>query len=193
GLMIRTFVAVQRVDPGFDAAGALTFELSLPASRYASEPKRAQFAAELERRLRALPGVTAAGATSHMPLDDYSSWSSPDGLRGTPEEKKPRADPRAVPPGFLPAIGARLVRGRLLEDADQEGAPVVVIDERLAADVFPDVDPIGRALEHHRLRGGNYENVVSTVVGVVRPIAQVSLVAPERGQVYIPHAQSPRE
>src|SRR5262249_5254054 len=61
------------------------------------------------------------------------------------------------------------------------------------ADVFPDVDPIGRALEHHRLRGGNYENVVSTVVGVVRPIAQVSLVAPERGQVYIPHAQSPRE
>src|SRR5262249_35332448 len=134
GLMIRTFVAVQRVDPGFEAAGALTFELSLPASRYASEAKRALFAEELERKLRALPGAVAAGATTPLPLDDYSSWSAPYGPPGTPEEKKRRADHRAVTPGYFQAIGARLVRGRLLEEGDQ-GA--IVVDERLAAEAFP--------------------------------------------------------
>ena len=192
GLMVRTFMAVQRIDPGFDAAGALSFEISFPAARYAGDAKKAEFARELERELGALPGVSAAGASTYMPLDDYSSWSSPYGPPGTPEEKKRRAEHRPVTPGYLKAVGAELVRGRLLEDADETGAPVVVIDEGLAAEAFPGLDPLGRAIEHGRLKDGQHEYVTSQVVGVVRPIAQHGLTEPERGQIYMPYGRSPQ-
>jgi predicted permease len=190
GLMIRTFVAVQSVDPGFRADGALSFELNLPGPRYPGDARRLALVAELERRLAALPGVTAAGAVSHLPFDDYPNWYSPFRPEGAPEDGGFIADHRAATPGYLAAAGARLIRGRGFEPLDTR--PVVIVDERVAAEAWPGADPIGKVLQVERWSEGEFVPERAEVIGVVRPLAQQRLTSHARGQIYLPYARSAR-
>ena len=139
-LLGRSFVELLRFDPGFDADNVLTFRVTLPPQRYGSSAALTGVARDLERELRRLPGVEAAGAINQLPLDDIPNWSTTYALRGAPggAEVTFEADARLVTPGYLPAIGARLVAGRLLDEGDDDrGRPVVLVDEVLARRAWP--------------------------------------------------------
>jgi predicted permease len=194
GLMIRTFVETTRIDPGFRAEGLLSFEMDLPGRRYPSDQKRTQLVQNVEEALRALPGVSSVGGVSHLPLDDYPNWYGPVAPEGASEtDTVLMADHRAVTPGYLPSVGARLVAGRYFNALDESsGRGVVVIDERLALEAFPGQDPVGRKLMHERVVERGFESGASEVVGVIRHVQHHALTRQVRAQVYIPFGQSVR-
>jgi putative ABC transport system permease protein len=195
GLMIRTFLAVRDVDPGLRAAGALSFEVTVPGRRYRGDEGRAAFVREVSRRLGALPGVEAVGAVSHLPFDDYPNWYSPYAPEGASDERRRAlmADHRSATPDYLRALGATLLRGRLYDALDETAArAVVVIDDQLAEEAWPGQDPLGKTLEHEQFRDGGFAPRKSEVIGVVRHVTQQGLTRQLRGQIYIPYAQSAR-
>jgi predicted permease len=192
--MIRTFASVEAVDPGLRPDGVLSFEVSIPDARYPDDAAHAAFARELTARLAALPGVAAVGAVSHLPLDDYSNWYSPYSPTDDERQRDLMADHRAATPDYLRAVGATLVRGRFFTaDDEAAGRAVVVVDERLAAEAWPGVDPIGKTLDCEHQVEGRFAPRTVEVVGVVKHIHQLELTRQVRGQVYIPYARSPRE
>ena len=196
GLMIRTFVAVSAVDPGLRAAGTLSFEVNLPDQRYPDSEARARFARTLEERLRALPGVEDAGAITHLPFDDFPNWYNTCRPVGALDRRPEgiQADHRGATPGYLRAIGATLVRGRFYDNLDDaSGHAVVVIDERLASEAWPNEDPIGKHIEHEDHRDGKYGMLTSEVIGVVRHVHQHRLTGTPRGQIYMPYREATRD
>jgi len=103
------------------------------------------------------------------------------------------ADLRAVTPSWLPTIGATLVSGRSFEESDDDSSqPVVILDETMAARVFPGVDAVGRRMEPVRYFGGAFVPAEAVVVGVVRDVRDRSPARPSTGQVFWPFAQSAR-
>jgi putative ABC transport system permease protein len=195
GLTIRTFVGLQRVDPGFDPERVLTFKLSLPPARYRSPAEMAGFARELERRLGALPGVEAAGAINQLPLDDLPNWSTPYRRDGDDEaaRQSQEADARVVTPGYLRAVRARLLEGRLFEAGDDETARrVIVVDETLARRTWPDGNATGRRLQIELWGGAGFVPIWAEVIGVVAHVRHHTPAAQVRPQVFAPFAQGPR-
>jgi predicted permease len=183
------------VDPGFRAERVLTFRLSLPRARYTSVAGSTAFARRLEDRLRALPGVEAVGAVSALPFDDLPNWSTPYTYDGVdPKSRGGReADARSVSPGWFETIGAKLVAGRGFEESDDgAGAPVVVVDERLAEKAWPGRDAIGQRVQVDFLTDEGFAPTWARVVGVVRHIRHRELTEVVREQVYVPHRESPR-
>ncbi len=145
GLMIRSFAALERVRPGFDPKGALTFGLALPNTDYAEGPERMAFFDRLREGLLALPGVTAVGGVSQLPL----TGSGPLWPYAADQESASRGDTtgdgRIVSVDYFEALGTKLVAGRYFrQEDDQDGRPVVIIDPMLAARAFPGQDPSAR-------------------------------------------------
>jgi len=190
GLVVRTFIELQRVDPGFRPEGVVTFRLALPPTRYAQPAAINAFSRALQRELSALPGVVAAGGVSHIPYDHLPNWGGPYLTRpGAEESTAPQADYRAITPGFFDAVGARLVEGRaFVESDDLEGAPVVIVDERLARRAWPGESALGKRLGVDPRSEGHPTTWV-TVAGVVRHLRHRSLMAEVREQVYFPQRQ----
>ncbi|MGH9861143.1 MAG: ADOP family duplicated permease [Candidatus Acidiferrales bacterium] len=195
GLLIRTFIAVQQVDPGFRAGGLLTFEMDLPWGRYHGDVPRLNRVRQMEEALRALPGVESAGGISHLPLDDYPNWYSTYARAEEADDQqvKRMADHRSATPQYFRAAGAQLVAGRFF-DAVDEGAqrPAVVIDEIVAREAWPGQDPLGRKIVSQRLAEGRFIQGAGEVVGVIRHIQHHALTRQVRGQIYIPFSQSVR-
>jgi putative ABC transport system permease protein len=195
GLLVRSFLALQQVDPGFRAERVLTFRLSLPRTRYPTREAGTAFARRLEERLRALPGVEAVGAASALPFDDLPNWSTPYAFDGVDEKARGgrEADARSVSPGWFEAIGARFVSGRAFgESDDHQGTPAVIVDERLAEKAWPGREAVGQRLQVDFLADEGFVSTWATVVGVVRHIRHRDLSEVVREQVYVPHRQSPR-
>ncbi len=190
GLVARTFQQLQRVDPGFRADGALSFRLALPESRYGTPAAVNAFSRQLEADLRALPGVVAAGALSHLPFDHLPNWGGPYlTAPGQDDSTAPQADYRAVTPGLFDAVGARLVEGRgFLESDDEKSRPVVIVDERLARRAWPGQSAVGKPLAVDPQSDG-HPTTWATVVGVVRHLRHRSLMEEVREQVYFPERQ----
>src|SRR3954468_869273 len=144
-LMTRSFIELQRVDPGFRPDRILTFRISLANSfvnaRTPAEWREAfnAFGRQMQARLAALPGVTSAGSVSHLPYDNLPNWGGPYiTRRGQDDSLAPMADNRAVTPGFFETVGARLIEGRwFTEDDDARAQPVVIVDEQLARRAWP--------------------------------------------------------
>jgi putative ABC transport system permease protein len=196
GLMLRTLAQLQKVDPGFNADRALTFELNLTGAGFSEVKERTNFATLWEEKLTGLPGVEAAGAISHLPLDDYPNWYSPYAPEGVSEEQKRglTADHRAITPGYFQAIGAQLVAGRWFDKQDTAATRnVVVIDDLLARQTWPGKSAIGKKIRFERFVDGGFRTEWAEVVGVVKHIHHHSLAATVRGQIYIPYPQSARE
>jgi len=193
GLMIQSFRHLQAIDPGFRQDHLLTVRVALPAERYAGE-KAWALGERLLARVRALPGVTAAALASDMPLEDNTSAFivTAEGRAVETGDRGFRVYFHAVSPGFLPTLGARLLRGRDLAATDLPGSPAVaVISEKLARRAWPGEDPIGR-----RLRMGRKGDDWLTVVGVAAELRYRRLVAdpqisPEDPDLYLPLAQKP--
>jgi len=192
-LLIRSFERLSAIDPGYDPQGVLTMKISLVDGHYpySDRPKIADFYRQLMQRVEELPGVTAVGATSRLPLDgsyvvDSYSYEQTD---GTMADTGNTAQYRTVTPGWFEAMAATLVQGRTFEWTDGVDSPeVVVIDDTLAARVWPDGNAVGQRL---RLRGDfeGTEPPWAEVIGVVRHLRQhPRLIGAE--QIYTAHQQN---
>lgn len=190
GLLVRSFERLQQENPGFNPGGVLTAMLTLPAAKYDKPEKRLTFADAALTRLRALPGVRAAGLTDVLPFsgnNSQSSYSSPDIVvpAGAPE---PHGQVRVVDPGYFKTMGLTLLRGRLFAEADTAGTQkVVMVDKVLADRYWPGQDPIGKRIS----RGGSDDNpTIWNIVGVVAPIKFQSLEEEVKKEtIYFPFAQ----
>ena len=180
GLLVRAFVEVIRVDPGFRTERQLTFRTLVP---------RETFVRELLEKVAALPGVTGAGAVSHLPYDDLPNWALPYSVSSPVPADAPMIDARAISPGLLEALGVQLVDGRLFTDHDNDPAgPVALVDDKLARLLAPDRSAVGRrffvnAAGGRRLDG---ESRHLTVVGVVRHLRLRSIVDDQLPQLFVP-------
>ena len=181
GLLLRSLARAASVDPGFDARGVLAFDLSLPDASYPTREERLAFVSALLERLRSEPGVDAAGTAMGIPFaggaygEFFSRPDSADSQRVTG-----RLD--FVSPGFLQALGVRLVAGRWLTEADNriDGPRVIVVNQRAVRLFHPDAPAIGETLV---IAGNPW-----TIVGVVNDIVEVRLDAPQRPMGYVPQA-----
>ncbi|HLK17311.1 MAG TPA: ABC transporter permease [Bryobacteraceae bacterium] len=193
GLLIRTNNKIQSVDPGFEAQRLLTFELDL--SSY-NRTQRIQFVNEWESKLRSLPGVESAGAVTHLPLDDYPNWYGPYRGEGMTENQAAGmlADERASTPGYLRAMGTKLLAGRFFDDQDRvDGRQVVIVDDWLAAVTWPGQSAIGKKIEAEHFTPRGIVPVWAEVVGVVEHVRNHSLSKKLRPQIYIPYTQTTRD
>jgi putative ABC transport system permease protein len=166
GLLVRSFLALQDVRPGFDAQDVLTFELALPASRYADGAARRVFVRELERRLGELPGVKQVGFIAKLPLTGSGPLSPYAYDEATARNwESVTADGRQVSPEYFGAMGTRLLAGRTFSWDDAVGKPpVIVIDETLARQAWPGRSAVGQQLQ---LGPTGDPNNMAEVVGVV--------------------------
>ena len=135
GLLMRSFVRLASVDPGFHAGQALTFELSLPDTRYQDEPQQIAFFGQLLPRLRALPGVQSAAAVISLPLSGSSIILSfeVEGRPKLPPSQQPAMQVRVATTDYFRTIGIPLRRGRLFSTDDRPGSPPVVLITESAA------------------------------------------------------------
>lgn len=182
GLMIRTFVRLQSVDPGFRPDHLLVTRISLPAYKYQDVKARSAFMLELQRRLEALPGVAAAAVNDTAPLQGTTSSTSFD-VRGQEPADSPEAIDHHVSPGYFKAMGIPLLRGRDLLPGETDS---VVVSESLARRLWPGVDPLSGAVSWDR-KNQPFLNVV----GVVGDVRHVSLAEPPREELYFPLAFDP--
>ena len=182
GLLVRAFVEIMRVDPGFQSDRHLTFRLFIP-----DRQSFAEFTAELHRRLAAIPGVTGVGTISHLPYDDLPNWGLPYSLTHPIQPDSPTADARAISPGTFEALGVELIDGRFFTPDDRNPKrPVAILDDMLARQLWPDRSAVGLTL---------YTRVGServTVVGVVRHLKLRSLVDNLMPQIFVPWAIAQR-
>jgi len=189
GLAVRMALYFQRLDIGFDFHDVLTLKAELPAGRYAADEQVRSFAAQLQERLAAVPGVAAAAlATARPGLDTLPTAAlEVDGAEPSPNAAQPWAAHTAVTAGYFEALRIPMVTGRSFDTRDVPGAePVAVVSEALAQRYFAGAQPIGR-----RLRVGPAGAPWLTVVGVARDVLNAQPGEPPRPEVYVPFAQQP--
>jgi putative ABC transport system permease protein len=177
GLMVRSFTELSRVEPGYGTDEVLTFDLTLPQTRYPDAGDRDAVMDRLQREFEALPGVTRAAAAFPLPLSGQAMNGryGPEEALTDPEAFR-QAEYRAVRPGYFEAMGTRLLEGRVLTGPDnteaaalaargfEGGRAPVVVDEVLAGTLWPDGSAVGRTF---LVRLFDPEPVVVEVVGVV--------------------------
>jgi predicted permease len=191
GLLVRSFLAVQRVETGFEPSGVLSLRLSLPRPLYPRTQDLARFAEVFSERLRALPGVTHVAAANVVPMNGYlaSAGIRPPGLEALDAGAWPEAHYRMVSAGYLDAMGIRIVAGRGFDASDRAGSsPVAIVSEGLANRYWPSGSPLGSELLV-RDDGGNARTV--GIVGVVRDVRHLGPEAPAPHEIYVPIPQVP--
>jgi len=185
GLLIRSFVRMQAVDPGFATDKLLTFIVRMEGPAYAQGDRRVAFVRRTVERLEALPGVTAAAAASYAPVAGRGTgaWFN-DLARPWPAGTTPPAVPyRVITPGYFRALQIPLIRGRLLRDSDGLGAtPSVVISASVARRFWPSADPIGAEIYLGAPDNKLFER--ATVVGIVKDVNIAGLGSPLTDAVY---------
>jgi predicted permease len=186
GLTVRSFQELLNSEPGFKAEGVLTFTISLPPLRYEAEAAQLRAFQQIGDRLRALPGVTSVGATSHLPLtaSDSRRGVAIEGREPTPDAPT-RAHPRAMGGEYFQAMGMTLREGRAFTVADGPEAPLVaVINETMARRYWPhEASALGK-----RFMLSSPE-AWWQVVGVVADVRHWGLNVPVNPEMYLPDGQ----
>ena len=182
-LAVQSFRRLARAETGFDGTGVAYFSASLQGHRYEDAAGRVRYVDDVLRAVRAIPGVRAAGATSHIPVGGCCSRF---GFRvegqETPAGQMPMATGSLVTPGYFRALGIALVRGRDFAETDVKGTtPVAVVSETFASTYWPGEDAIGKRI--------HLGSDLWTVIGVVRDVRQASLLDAPEPQFYRAHAQ----
>jgi putative ABC transport system permease protein len=196
-LLARSLWALERVPSGFVPAQVTAMDVSLPTATYA-EGEQVPFYERLQERIGAMPGVTAVGAINILPLSgNYDSRGVQIEDHPKPEGQGEAPQARSVTPGYFAAMGIPLVRGRLFEPRDLEGAPrVVVISEAMARQYWPGEDPVGRRITFNSGIPREQQQVVGgpgsrDVVGIVGDVRHLGLDERDVPMFYTPHAQQP--
>ena len=189
GLLVRTFVHLRGVDPGFDSEGLLAADLELPASAYPEAEGRVLFFTRLEERVRAIPNVTDVAMINRFPIRGLggNTYVYPAGHTPADGQDVGTANERWVMPGYFEAMGIPILRGRGIETTDALGAPpVLVIDQTMARDIFPDTDPLGQSVIIDFDEGTPLE-----VVGIVGDVRSSGLAAEVFQTMYHSYLQEP--
>jgi putative ABC transport system permease protein len=184
GLMLQTMWRLGQVNPGFNPDGVLTAHVQPSGAQYRDISVADYYDALLER-VRALPGVTAAGAVQHLPFSGYS-WNipfEPEGHVIPPGVAPPTAGTRIITPGYFAAIGQPIVAGRDIERADAARADSVVVSERLATTFFGSAQgALGRIVHQRTAQGGS---VPLTIVGVAGDVHHADLTSAPGYAMYV--------
>ena len=191
GLMIKSFLVLREINPGFNPRQVLTVQLLLPKDRYPDATQQTLFFEHAVEDVKTLPGVKVAGAVSQLPLtEDY--WSSQllvegkvlNTVTGHPSAE---VDWRTVTTGYFQAMQIPLERGRYFNDGDnQKGQLVAIVDHRLAERAWPNENPIGERLKEASF---TEDKPWLTVVGEVGSVKQYGLTTQPRELVYLPQLQ----
>ena len=194
GLLLRTVVALDRVDPGYHADRVLTMYATLPLARYKTPERALQFYRAAQREMASLPGVRSVGLGFSLPMD---GWEIGQGFTvvGAPpvgEAEEPAAHYQMVNAKYFETLGIRLLRGRAFTEHDDAAAtPVCIVNEELARRYLKGMQPIGAHIRVQAMDMGGPKPVVREVVGVVH---QVKISGPaERNEleIYVPITQNP--
>src|SRR5262249_2052964 len=173
--LVKSFIHYQEIEPGFNADRLLMGMTVLPPSKYRDEARVTAFYSEFVSRVAALPGVSAAAASSEPPLAGGKMLTpvEPDGYSKTMDTKPPEVDYHGVTPAYFDVIGAPIRSGRSFNDRDDRSAPpVVIINQILAARLWPQAEALG-----HRMNFPELKKNACEVVGIVGDIRTESLTA----------------
>ena len=195
GLLIRSSLAMQQVDPGFDPAGVFSARFALPPAAYGNRELVVQTLDRLAAAAAAVPGVTAAAVSTQLPM---SAGGNGNGL--LPEGKTfdrqnlIQSRLRMVSPGYFETMRIPIVRGRALNETDRRGGQkVMVISEALARAAYPDQDPIGRRIACCETAPDGKTPDFKVVVGVARDVRSRGLGEAPSPEFYLPLDQVPPE
>jgi predicted permease len=194
GLLIRSFMRLQEVDPGFRPGNVLTMQVSLPRSKYAERHQQTAFYERALEQIKALPGMESAATVNNIPMSG-SSWNASFGIEGLevpPGEANPHGDPHMISPDYFAAMGIPLLKGRFFTEQDsRDSLPVAIIDQTLADRYWPGEDPIGKRMAAFFDRRDG-QLVWRQIVGVVGHVKQYGLDGKSKVQYYFPQPQSPQ-
>ena len=199
GLLLASFRVVLRTNPGFDSNGVLTFATTLPGFRYSDDQSIVNGTSRLLEQLRALPGVTAVGGTTTIPLggNNNNSVILAEGYQMKPGESLVSPAQVVVTPGYFEAMGIKLAKGRFFDDRETPSGPFsIIVDEHLAQHFWPNQDPIGKRMYRPSspddLSAVTKDTRFMTVVGVIRNMQLVSLTPRDVpvGAYFSPHTQN---
>jgi putative ABC transport system permease protein len=189
GLTLRSFARLIRVDTGFTADRVLTLRINLPGSKYSEDHQLIGFFEEAIARMAELPGVEAAGGNAFLPFDGPGSATSfwVDARPEPPPGEKPVTDVRVITGNYFRPMGIPLLQGRLFAGEDGiEGRRVVIVNETMVRQMFPDEAPIGK-----RLAVSWDEGVTDEIIGVVGDVKHQGLDTQTRPMIYWPHRRVP--
>ncbi|HEX2457313.1 MAG TPA: ABC transporter permease [Vicinamibacterales bacterium] len=184
GLMIRTFLTLRHVDPGFKAEGLQTLRVELPAARYATPARQALFFDQLLDRLRSSPGVSGVAAAARLP---FAGGNSTRGIQidHAVSDPQPWGGIRVISATYFDVMGISIRRGRAFSSRDREGAPLVaIVNDAMARKYWTGEDPVG-----HRFAIGTGPWI--EIVGVAGDVKHDSLREPAGPEFYLPFQQSP--
>jgi len=187
GLLVRSFVSLLATDPGFQVEHLLTLQLSIPPKYNSTEQRRVMYA-DLETRLKTIPGVTGVGGTTRLPLGstNVSTKINIEG-RSVPPSQWPEAEFRRSVFDYFSTMGIPVLRGRGFTSQDGPNAPAVcVINQTMAQQMFSGEDPVGK-----RVKFGTTDGPWSTIVGVIGDIHHSALEAAPQPEVYINYLSNP--
>lgn len=186
GLLLRSFILLSNVDPGFDPHNILTARLQLPEAKYSTSERQRAFFEQVLQQICFLPGVESAAAVDVLPLNGYT------GAMGIRFEGQPSPPPGAAPsvpdtatsPDYFRVMRVPLIAGRLFErrDGTHNDFPIIV-NHSFARQFFPNLDPVGK-----RVRVGAPAWPWRTIVGVVGDIKQLGVSQPSEPEIYRPYA-----
>jgi putative ABC transport system permease protein len=200
GLMMRSLVLLQRVDPGFRPDHLLTLHLSLPDAKYPEDRQVLAFYGQVRDRLAALPDVTAVGGVSELPFSRSLNKQlfSVEGRSARTMGEVPASDFRQASPGYVQAMKMRLVKGRSFEPQDHAGTPLVaLVNQTLARRYFQGEEAVGRKIRLgapenlHPADGGRPPGPWMTVIGVVGDVRHTALNQSAEPEIYALQDQAP--
>jgi putative ABC transport system permease protein len=186
GLMIKSFLHLQQLEPGLNPENVLTLRFSLPEAKYNSTQTVANFHQQILERVSALPGVESAGAINLLPIQDtgFNGGVSLEGQDPFPPGQEPLAEFRSTSPDYFKTFKIPLIAGRFFSSQDQENTePVTIINQALAKKLLPNEDPIGK-----RIKSG--VSKLATIVGVVGDVKQSGLLRQPMPEIYYPFTQA---
>jgi predicted permease len=191
GLMVRSFFALQSIDPGFNPHGVLSMAVSVAGTEESEPHRRAIFYRQLIESLRTLPGLEAAGGINHLPLAG-DLWGWPFAIEGRGKSlpgESPLAVYRVVMPGYFETMRLAVLRGREIAASDDPSAPgVVLINEKAAREYWPGENPLGKhiAFDDDQRASPTW----LTVIGIVRDAKQGDWAQAPYPEVYLAALQN---
>ena len=192
GLLMKSFVRLQNVHPGFEPKNVLTMEVALPVLKYPRGKPVADLYAEATRRIKALPGVEAAAFTSILPLSGSNSDSSfaIEGRDPTAEKVYPDEEIRDITPEYFSVIKVPLLQGRFFNEGDQfDGPGVIIVNNAFAKKWFPNQEAVGKRITFSDPRKPDVKWL--TIVGMVGDMRHRGLDLDPKPEYYLAHNQTP--
>src|SRR5689334_23412147 len=184
-LLIRTFVNLRRVEPGFDTRRVLTFQISPAGEAYNTTAKVSDFYRRALERLKSLPGVEAAAVTSNLPLS--AQFRMPFGIAGQPEHQE-SVQFRLITPDYFDVMQIPLRQGRAFADSDAQGAGnVAIVNAAFVRKYLGGAGVLGQTL----IVGRGPRALSHEIVGVAGDVKQFGLASDAPPMMYIPASQAP--